>query len=169
MIHQNDTKHDHNLPSSDHHPSTFNIQHFDRLKQQLGCLWGKLRMLGRRILRSQVKMKVQDVEPKFKTDDDVIAIGDVFFSNVEQEWVVQPSGPIAHKCKTLIETGGSYDDKTICAMSNMFIGAFGSTFIEDILRLRKDILRLRKDRRLASVCDEYLCQGEEPNFIAGDE
>ncbi|KAI9196331.1 hypothetical protein LWI28_023002 [Acer negundo] len=46
-------------------------------------------------------------------------------------------------------------------MSNMFIGAFGSTFIEDILRLRKDILRLRKDRRLASVCDEYLCQGWE--------
>lgn len=50
-------------------------------------------------------------------------------------------------------------DKTICAMSNVFIGASGSTFTEDILRLRKDW-------GSASVCDEYLCHGEHPNFIA---
>lgn len=53
-------------------------------------------------------------------------------------------------------------DKSICAMSSVFIGAPGSTFTEDILRLRKDW-------RLASKCDEYLCEGEEPNFIAEDE
>lgn len=53
-------------------------------------------------------------------------------------------------------------DKTICAMSSVFIGAPGSTFTEDILRLRKDW-------GSASMCDEYLCQGEEPNFIADNE
>ena len=50
-------------------------------------------------------------------------------------------------------------DKTICALSNVFIGASGSTFTEDILRLRKDW-------GSASLCDEYLCQGEEPNIVA---
>jgi peptide-O-fucosyltransferase len=53
-------------------------------------------------------------------------------------------------------------DKTICAMSSVFIGASGSTFTEDILRLRKDW-------GTSSTCDEYLCRGEEPNFIAEDE
>lgn len=53
-------------------------------------------------------------------------------------------------------------DKTICAMSSVFIGASGSTFTEDILRLRKDW-------GSASLCDEYLCQGEEPNFVAENE
>ncbi|CAK9163825.1 unnamed protein product [Ilex paraguariensis] len=53
-------------------------------------------------------------------------------------------------------------DKTICALSTVFIGSSGSTFTEDILRLRKDW-------GLASPCDEYLCRGEVPNFIADDE
>ena len=53
-------------------------------------------------------------------------------------------------------------DKTICAMSSVFIGAPGSTFTEDILQLRKDW-------GLAPLRDEYLCQGEEPNFIADNE
>lgn len=53
-------------------------------------------------------------------------------------------------------------DKTICAMSSVFIGAPGSTFTEDIRRLRKDWGSL-------SMCDEYLCQGEEPNIVAENE
>lgn len=53
-------------------------------------------------------------------------------------------------------------DKTICAMSSVFIGAPGSTFTEDILRLRKGW-------GSASVCDQYLCQGEEPNIVAENE
>ncbi|KAF9611311.1 hypothetical protein IFM89_029749 [Coptis chinensis] len=54
-------------------------------------------------------------------------------------------------------------DKTIeCYVNCVFIGASGSTFTEDILRLRKDW-------RTSSVCDEYLCQGEQPNFIADTE
>lgn len=53
-------------------------------------------------------------------------------------------------------------DKTICAMSKVFIGASGSTFTEDILRLRKGW-------GSASICDEYLCEGEPPNFIAQED
>ena len=64
---------------------------------------GKIENAWKEDIKKPSKKTVQDVEAKFKTDDDVIAIGDVFFANVEQEWVVQPSGPIAHKCKTLIE------------------------------------------------------------------
>ncbi|KAH0920624.1 hypothetical protein HID58_020642 [Brassica napus] len=197
----------------------------------------------------------EEVERSFRSDDDVIAIGDVFYANVEREWVMQPGGPLAHKCKTLVEpnrlilltaqsnaknpscfypipqaahciarlvekvdapviylstdaaesetgllqslliingktvpfvkrpprdSAEKWDallyrhglegdsqveamlDKTICAMSSVFIGASGSTFTEDILRLRKDW-------GTASVCDEYLCQNEQPNFIADHE
>ncbi|XP_062008843.1 O-fucosyltransferase 36-like [Rosa rugosa] len=225
------------------------------------------------------KKTVQDVQSKFSSGDDVIAIGDVFFADLEKDWVMQPGGPLAHKCKTLVEpsrlimltaqrfiqtflgknfialhfrrhgflkfcnnkqpscfypipqaadcitrvaeranapvvylstdaaesetgllqslvvmngkavplvkrparnSAEKWDallyrhgiegdsqveamlDKTISAMSSVFIGASGSTFTEDILRLRKDW-------GSASLCDEYLCQGEEPNFIAENE
>ncbi|KAJ7963371.1 GDP-fucose protein O-fucosyltransferase [Quillaja saponaria] len=225
------------------------------------------------------KRTIEDVKSKFSFDADVVAIGDVFYADVEQDWVMQPGGPLAHKCKTLIEpsrlimltaqrfiqtflgknfialhfrrhgflkfcnvkkpscfypipqaaecilqvverantpviylstdaaesetgllqslivlnqksvplvkrpsrnSAEKWDallyrhgleedsqveamlDKTICAMSSVFIGAPGSTFTEDILRLRKDW-------GSASLCDEYLCQGEEPNFIAENE
>lgn len=53
-------------------------------------------------------------------------------------------------------------DKTICAMSRVFVGTSGSTFTDDILRLRKDW-------RSASLCDEHLCQGQDPNFVAENE
>ncbi|KAJ1390775.1 GDP-fucose protein O-fucosyltransferase [Sesbania bispinosa] len=226
--------------------------------------------------RKPKRKTVQDVLSKFSHDDDVMAIGDVFYADVEREWVMQPGGPLAHHCKTLIEpsrlilltaqrfiqtflgrnfialhfrrhgflkfcnakkpscfypipqaadcilrvveranapviylstdaaesetgllqslvvingrpvplvkrparnSAEKWDallyrhhiegdpqveamlDKTICAMSSVFIGASGSTFTEDILRLRKDW-------GSASLCDEYLCQGEEPNVVA---
>ncbi|KAL6576918.1 O-fucosyltransferase 36 [Orobanche minor] len=219
------------------------------------------------------KKSVQDVQAKFSSKDEVIAIGDVFFADVEQDWVMQPGGPLAHKCKPLIEpswlimltaqrfiqtflgknfvalhfrrhgflnfcnnkqpscfypipqaadcitrvaqranapdaaesetdllqslvvvngktvplvkrparnSAEKWDallyrhkiegdpqveamlDKTISAMASVFIGASGSTFTENILRLRKGW-------GSASLCDEYLCQGEEPNFIAENE
>ncbi|XP_038899988.1 O-fucosyltransferase 36-like [Benincasa hispida] len=230
-------------------------------------------------IKNPIDRTVQDIESKFSSDADVIAIGDVFYANVENDWFVQPGGPIAHKCKTLIEpshlimvtaqrfiqtflgsdfiaihfrrhgflkfcnakrpscfypipqaanciasvveqsnspviylstdaadsetgllqslvvvngkpipllkrpprnSAEKWDallyrheiegdsqveamlDKTICAMSRVFIGTSGSTFTEDILRLRKDW-------RSASLCDEYLCQGQDPNFVAENE
>lgn len=252
--------------------------HVRKLKS-LGLSMGKIEAPWKEDMKKPSKKTAQDVEAKFKSDDDVIAIGDVYYADMESEWVMQPGGPIAHKCKTLIEPsnlilltaerfiqtflGRNYIalhfrrhgflkfcnakrpscffpipqaadciarvveranapviylstdaaesetallqslivingktvplvkrpprdsaekwdallyrhklegdsqveamlDKTISAMSSVFIGASGSTFTEDILRLRKDW-------GSASLCDEYLCQGEDPNFIAGDE
>ncbi|KAF9587392.1 hypothetical protein IFM89_002032, partial [Coptis chinensis] len=84
--------------------------------------------------------------------------------------VKRPSRNLAEKWDALLYRHGlegdsqveAMLDKTISAMSTVFIGASGSTFTEDILRLRKDW-------RTGSVCDEYLCQGEQPNFIADTE
>ncbi|KAK4781169.1 hypothetical protein SAY87_017275 [Trapa incisa] len=252
--------------------------HVKKLKG-LGISMGKLESPWIEDVSKPSKRTIQDVQAKFSSNDDVIAIGDVFFADVEQELVIQPGGPLAHKCKTLIEPsqlimltaqrfiqtflGKDYAafhfrrhgflkfcnakkpscfypipqaadcisrviekantpviylstdaaesetgllqslivvngrvvplvtrparnsaekwdallyrhgldgdsqveamlDKTICAMSTVFIGASGSTFTEDIFRLRKDW-------GSASVCDEYLCQGEDPNFIADNE
>ncbi|CAL0307914.1 unnamed protein product [Lupinus luteus] len=253
----------------------------ERLKKlsSLGLSMSKPQPVWEEDIRKPKAKTVQDVQSKFTYDDGVMAIGDVFYAKVEHEWVMQPGGPIAHKCKTLIEpsrlifltaqrfiqtflgrkfialhfrrhgflkfcnakkpscfypipqaancllrvieradapviylstdaaeseTGllqslvvldgrpvplvvrparnlaEKWDallyrhgieedsqveamlDKTICAMSSVFIGASGSTFTEDILRLRKDW-------GSASLCDEYLCQGEEPNVIAENE
>ena len=61
-------------------------------------------------------------------------------------------------CVMLIQVEAMLD-KTICALSNVFIGSSGSTFTEDIFRLRRGW-------GSASHCDEYLCQGELPNYIA---
>ncbi|KAJ1291539.1 hypothetical protein BS78_02G322900 [Paspalum vaginatum] len=227
-------------------------------------------------LKEPKKRYVGDIAPKFSTDAEVLGIGDMFYADFEDEWVNQPGGPLAHKCKTLIQPsrlivltaqrfvqtflGGNYIalhfrrhgflkfcnvkkescffpipqaaecilriveranapviylstdaagsetdllqslvvfndrqvplvrrpehhssakwdallyrnhmggdgqveamlDKTICALSNVFIGSSGSTFTEDIFRLRRGW-------GSASQCDEYLCQGELPNYIA---
>lgn len=230
-------------------------------------------------VKKPTKRTMQDVMDKFSSNDNVIAVGDVFYADLEQDLVMQPGGPLAHKCKTLIEPSSlimltaqrfiqtflgkrfialhfrrhgflvfcnakkpscfypvpqaaecisrvveranapvvylstdaaesetsllqslvvlngksvplvqrparnkdeKWDallyrhglqgdpqveamlDKTICAMSTVFIGASGSTFTEDIRRIRKDWGSV-------SLCDEYLCQGELPNFIADNE
>ncbi|XP_052182524.1 O-fucosyltransferase 36-like [Diospyros lotus] len=253
----------------------------DKVKKlkSLGISMTKLEPAWVEDVKKPTKRTMQDVMAKFSSDDDVIAIGDVFFANVEQDLVMQPGGPIAHKCKALIEpsrlimltaqrfiqtflgerfialhfrrhgflkfcnakkpscffpipqaancigraveranapviylstdaaesetsllqslvvlngktvplvkrpardSAEKWDallyrhgleedaqvvamlDKTICGMSTVFIGSSGSTFTEDILRLRKDW-------GSASLCDEYLCQGEVPNFIADNE
>ncbi|KAE8669750.1 ubiquitin-conjugating enzyme 32 [Hibiscus syriacus] len=260
-------------------PCYVDEEHLKKLRS-LGISMGKLENAWKNEDTKKPSTKtIKDVGEKFASDDDVIAIGDVFFAGVETDWVAQPGGPIAHKCKTLIEpsklilltaqrfiqtflgsdfialhfrrhgflkfcnvknpscfypipqaadcitrmverantpiiylstdaaeseTGllqsmvvlngktiplvkrpprssaekwdsllyrhGIEDDpqveamldKTICAMASVFIGAPGSTFTEDILRLRRGW-------GTASLCDEYLCQGEVPNFIAGEE
>ncbi|XP_057504789.1 O-fucosyltransferase 36-like [Actinidia eriantha] len=254
--------------------------HMDKFKlKSLGISMNKLEPAWVEDVKKPTKRTMQDVMTKFSFNDDVIAIGDVFFADVEQDLVMQPGGPLAHKCKTLIEpsrliiltaqrfiqtflgerfialhfrrhgllkfcnakkpscffpipqaadcivrvaeranapviylftdaaesetsllqslivlngkavplvkrparnSAEKWDallyrhgleedsqveamlDKTICAMSAVFIGSSGSTFTEDILRLRKDW-------GSASLCDEYICQGELPNFIADNE
>uniref|UniRef100_A0A1J3FPE1 O-fucosyltransferase family protein n=1 Tax=Noccaea caerulescens TaxID=107243 RepID=A0A1J3FPE1_NOCCA len=254
-------------------------EHIKKLKGLGISIDGKLEAPWSEDIKKPSKRSAEDVKRSFESDDDVIAVGDVFYADMEQDLVMQPGGPINHKCKTLIEpsklilltaqrfvqtflgknfvalhfrrhgflkfcnakspscfypipqaaecigriversnapviylstdaaeseTGllqslvvvdgkivplvkrpprnsaekwdallyrhGIEDDsqvdamldKTICAMSSVFIGASGSTFTEDILRLRKDW-------GTSSMCDEYLCGGEVPNFIAEDE
>lgn len=252
--------------------------HVKKLKS-LGLSVPKLESPWVEDVKKPKKRTVEDVKSQFTSNDEVIAIGDVFFADVEKDWVMQPGGPIAHSCRTLIEpsrlimltaqrfvqtflgkdfvalhfrrhgwlkfcnaknpscffsapqaancvtrvverantpviylstdaaesetnilqslivvdgkpvplvqrparnSAEKWDallyrhgldgdsqveamlDKTICAMSSVFIGSSGSTFTEDILRLRRGW-------ETASVCDEYICQGELPNFIAEDE
>ncbi|KAK9099646.1 hypothetical protein Syun_026691 [Stephania yunnanensis] len=238
-------------------PCYVDEDHVKKLKS-LGVSMGKLEPAWVEDIKEPKKRTVEDVKSKFSTNEDVLAIGDVFFADVEKDkdWVMQPGGPLAHTCKTLIEpsryimltaqrfiqtfladciarvveranspviylstdaaesetdllqslvvlngktiplvkrparnSAEKWDallyrhglegdsqvgyasffsaveamlDKTICAMSNVFIGSPGSTFTDDILRLRKDW-------RSASACDEYLCQSELPNFIAENE
>ncbi|KAJ9568461.1 hypothetical protein OSB04_004427 [Centaurea solstitialis] len=259
-------------------PCYVDDEHVKKLKA-LGVSLGELKTVWTEDVKKPTDRTVQAVTEKFSSNDDVLAIGDVFFADVEKEWVMQPGGPIAHKCKTLIEpsrvilltaqrfiqtflgenfvalhfrrhgflkfcnaknpscffpipqaaecitrlveranmpviylstdaaesetgllqslvmlngktvplitrparnSAEKWDallyrkkldgdpqveamlDKTISALSGVFIGAPGSTFTEDILRLRRGW-------GTASICDEYLCQGEVPNFIAGDE
>ncbi|XP_006657870.1 O-fucosyltransferase 36-like [Oryza brachyantha] len=258
-------------------PCFLDEDHIKKLKG-LGISLGKIQAAWPEDakLKEPKKRIVDDIMPKFTTDAEVLAIGDMFYADVEEEWVMQPGGPLAHKCKTLIQPsrlimltaqrfvqtflGGNYIalhfrrhgflkfcnvkkescffpipqaaecilrivekanapviylstdaaesetnvlqslvvfndrqvplvrrpehhssekwdallyrnhmggdsqveamlDKTICALSNVFIGSSGSTFTDDILRLRRGW-------GSASHCDEYLCQGELPNFIA---
>ncbi|XP_071901269.1 O-fucosyltransferase 36-like isoform X2 [Coffea arabica] len=77
----------------------------ERVKKlkSLGVSLPKLESAWTDDVKNPKQRTIQDVLSKFSTDDDVIAIGDVFFADVEREWVTQPGGPIAHKCKTLIE------------------------------------------------------------------
>ncbi|RWW55149.1 hypothetical protein BHE74_00038234 [Ensete ventricosum] len=273
-------------------PCFLDEDHTKRLKN-LGLSLGKIEAVWPEDakLKTQKKRVVGDIMPKFSSNDEVIAIGDMFYADVEEEWVMQPGGPLAHKCKTVIQPsrliyltaqrfvqtflgsnfialhfrrhgflnnvkkescffpipqaaecilqavekadapviylstdaaesetnllqslvvlndkqvplvkrpghnsaekwdallyrnrlGGdnqvdlhvsdrvSYRlqveamlDKTICALSTVFIGSSGSTFTEDIIRLRRGW-------ESASHCDEYLCQGELPNYIAENE
>ncbi|TVU38294.1 hypothetical protein EJB05_11655, partial [Eragrostis curvula] len=258
-------------------PCFLDEEHIKKLKG-LGISLGKIEAAWPEDakLKEPKKRYVGDITPKFSTDAEVLAIGDMFYADVEDEWMNQPGGPLAHKCKTLIQPsrlimltaqrfvqtflGGNYIalhfrrhgflkfcnvkkescffpipqaaecilrvvekanapviylstdaaesetsllqsllvfndrqvplvkrpehhssekwdallyrnhmggdnqveamlDKTICALSNVFIGSSGSTFTEDIFRLRRGW-------GSASHCDEYLCQGERPNFIA---
>lgn len=54
-------------------------------------------------LKQPKKRTVNDVRNRFSCNDRVLAIGDMFYADVEEEWIMQPGGPIAHKCETLIQ------------------------------------------------------------------
>ncbi|XP_065867450.1 O-fucosyltransferase 36-like [Euphorbia lathyris] len=260
-------------------PCYMDEDHVKKLKGLGISIGGRLESPWKEDIKKPSQKTVKDVLAKFSSNEDVLVIGDVFYAEVDKEWIMQPGGPLAHKCKAVIEPSRliiltaqrfiqtflgknfialhfrrhgflkfcnvktpscfypipqaadciarivervnapviylstdaadsetdllqslivlngktvplvrrpshtsveKWDallsrhniegdpqveamlDKTISAMANVFIGASGSTFTEDILRLRKDW-------GSASICDEYLCQGELPNYIAEDE
>lgn len=99
-------------------------EHLKRIKS-LGISIGKIKPVWVEDIRHPVKRTSQDVKAKFISDEDVIAIGDVFYAVMEQEWVMQPGGPLAHKCKTLIEPS-----KLIRLTAQRFIQTFlGKDFV----------------------------------------
>lgn len=75
--------------------------------------------------KEQKKRNISDVLPKFSSTDEVIAIGDMFYANVEEEWVMQPGGPLAHTCKTVLQPS-----RLIYITAQQFIQDFlGSNFV----------------------------------------
>lgn len=99
-------------------------EHVKKLNN-IGVSTGKLESPWDENIQKPNKRTVQDIESKFSSDDDVIAIGDVFYADVENDWFVQPGGPIAHKCNTLIEPS-----HLIMVTAQRFIQTFlGSNFI----------------------------------------
>ncbi|MCL7031819.1 hypothetical protein MKW94_018368 [Papaver nudicaule] len=92
----------------------------------LGLSMGKLETAwADEDIKKPSKKMVGDITSKFSSNDDVLAIGDVFYADVEQEWIMQPGGPLAHKCKTLIEPS-----KLIMLTAQRFIQTFlGKNFI----------------------------------------
>lgn len=104
-------------------------EHVKKLNN-IGVSTGKLESPWDESIQKPNKRTVQDIESKFSSDADVIAIGDVFYADVEHDWFVQPGGPIAHKCKTLIEPS-----HLIMVTAQRFIQTFlGSDFIALHLR-----------------------------------
>lgn len=90
-----------------------------------GVSMNKIEAVWKEDVKNPKQRTDQDVLAKFSSDDDVIAIGDVFFADVEREWVMQPGGPIKHKCKTLIEPS-----RLILLTAQRFIQTFlGKDFV----------------------------------------
>uniref|UniRef100_A0ACD5UMF9 Uncharacterized protein n=1 Tax=Avena sativa TaxID=4498 RepID=A0ACD5UMF9_AVESA len=85
-------------------PCYMDEDHIKKLKG-LGVSMGKIETAwpGDVKLKVPKKRYVADITPKFTTDAEVLAVGELFFADVEEEWLMQPGGPLAHKCKTLIQ------------------------------------------------------------------
>ncbi|OEL13893.1 hypothetical protein BAE44_0025088 [Dichanthelium oligosanthes] len=76
-------------------------------------------------LKEPKKRYVGDITPKFSTDAEVLAIGDMFYADIEDEWVNQAGGPLAHKCRTLIQPS-----KLIMLTAQRFVQTFlGGNYI----------------------------------------
>eukprot|EP00250_Pteridium_aquilinum_P022915 c25904_g1_i1 orf=218-1690(+) len=261
------------------HDCYLDHDHEEKLKK-IGVSWGKKEDVWPHDPDFPSHPHASEILEKFSSDDEVIGIGDVFYADVEADWVNQVGGPLLYKCRTLIQphnyiiataerfiqtylgknfvalhfrrygfltfcnenskkghqchfypipqaaecilrivsstsarviylstdakesetsllqsllykngmrislvrrpehdNGEKWDspllrhgllndkevtamlDKTICAKANTFIGSPGSTF-------SVDILRMRNEWGVSSSCDQYLCGGEKPDFIA---
>lgn len=84
-------------------PCYVDKEHITKLKALGITIGGKLDTPWEEDIAKPSNKTAEEVETNFRSDDNVIAIGDVFYANVERDWVMQPGGPVAHKCKTLIE------------------------------------------------------------------
>lgn len=107
-------------------PCYLDEEHIKSLKN-LGLVLGKIEAAWPEDAKLKVQKKrlVGDIIPKFTTDDDVIAIGDMFYADVEEDWVAQPGGPLGHKCKTVIQPS-----RLIYITAQRFVQTFlGSNFI----------------------------------------
>ncbi|TKY61163.1 hypothetical protein E2542_SST11013 [Spatholobus suberectus] len=105
-------------------PCYLDEEHLRKLKS-LGLSMSRPAAVWDEDTRKPKKRSVQDVVSRFSQDEDVIAIGDVFYAEVEQEWVMQPGGPLAHQCKTLIEPS-----RLILLTAQRFIQTFlGRNFV----------------------------------------
>jgi peptide-O-fucosyltransferase len=85
-------------------PCFLDEEHIKKLKG-LGISLGKIEAAWPEDvkLKKPKKRNVGGITPKFSTDVTVLAIGDMFYADVEDEWMNQPGGLLAHKCKTLIQ------------------------------------------------------------------
>lgn len=105
-------------------PCFVDDDHVKKLKG-LGVSLSKVEAVWKEDVKKPNPRKVEDVLAKFSSDSDVIALGDLFFADVEKEWVMQPGGPIAHKCKTLVEPS-----RLILLTAQRFIQTFlGKDFV----------------------------------------
>lgn len=105
-------------------PCFLDDDHVNKLKV-LGLTLSKVESVWEEDVKEPKQKTVQDILGKFSSDDDVIAIGDIFFADIEREWVMQPGGPIAHTCKTLIEPS-----RLILLTAQRFVQTFlGKDFI----------------------------------------
>lgn len=69
---------------------------------------------------------MNDFLSKFSVEDEVIAIGDVFYADVEDQWQQQPGGPISHPtCDTIVQPS-----RTIVLTAQRFIQTYlGDNFL----------------------------------------
>lgn len=107
-------------------PCFLDEDHIKRLKDS-GISLGKIEAAWPEDakLKKQKKRFVDDLRPKFSSDDEVIAVGDMFYADVEEEWVMQPGGPLAHKCRALLQPS-----RLIVLTAQRFVQTFlGSNFI----------------------------------------
>ncbi|THG05672.1 hypothetical protein TEA_013322 [Camellia sinensis var. sinensis] len=105
-------------------PCFMDAERVKKLKS-LGISMNKLEPAWVEDVKKPTKRTMQDVMDKFSSNDNVIAVGDVFFADLEQDLVMQPGGPLAHKCKTLIEPS-----RLIMLTAQRFIQTFlGKRFI----------------------------------------
>ncbi|OAY79424.1 hypothetical protein ACMD2_25717 [Ananas comosus] len=107
-------------------PCFLDEEHIKRLKS-LGISLGKIEAAWSEDakLKEQEKRVADDIRSKFSSDVEVLAVGDLFYADVEEEWVMQPGGPLSHKCNTVIQPS-----RLIMLTAQRFVQTFlGSKFI----------------------------------------